>query len=174
MRAFSGAIFPRTTSACGAYMPASAPAGQPPGAGRGAIPLPPIQEKLLCRIPGKPRNPALALLPRSAHPPAPDQGAAPQRGNSGNKRPVQHLPKHIARDSPAAGSHSLYRSWRTILSPAYGSPFFPCRVSSGSCFTPCLGLELFPVAEHAADPVPVGAAVTAGAFRRQAGRTPLK
>ena len=40
-------------------------------------------------------------------------------------------------------------------------------------FAPCLGLELFPVAEHAADPAPVGAAVAAGAFGRQVGRDAL-
>ena len=51
---------------------------------------------------------------------------------------------------------------------------FSCRVSSRLMFTPCLGLELFPVAEHATDPAPVGATVAAGAFGRQVGRSTLK
>ena len=41
-------------------------------------------------------------------------------------------------------------------------------------FAPCLGLELFPIAEHAANPAPVGAAVAAGAFGRQVGRDALE
>ena len=46
-----------------------------------------------------------------------------------------------SRDSPVAGSHNLYRSWRTILSPAYGSPFFPAGSAHGSFLPPVLDLS---------------------------------
>ena len=59
---------------------------------------------------------------------------------SGNKRPSSISPAY-SRDSPAASSHSLYRSWRTILSPAYESPFFPAGSVHGSFFSPVFGLS---------------------------------
>ena len=137
IQAFPGAKFPRTISACGAYMPASAPAGQSrrrPGSSTAAA----RPGERPCRTPGRAGFPPRP--PRSATFPARDQGAAPPNGNSGNKRPSSTCPAY-SRDSPAASSHSLYHSWRTTLSPACGSPPFPAGSIHGSCLPPVLGLS---------------------------------
>ena len=91
-----------------------------------------------CRTPGRAGFPPRS--PRSAIFPAQDQGAAPQSGNTGNTHPSSICPAY-SRDSPAASSHSLYRSWRTTLSPACGSPPFPAGSIHGSFFSPVLGLS---------------------------------
>ena len=84
----------------------------------------------LCRTPGRTVFPGQALR-RSAPPPARDQGAAPPRGNSGNKR-LSSISPAYSKDRPSADSQRFCRSWRTILSQGIGSPPFPAGSIHGS------------------------------------------
>lgn len=169
MQAFSGAIFHALPPLAAHICPLLLPQGTP-GAGRGAIPLPPVREK----------------------------GSAAHRARPGfrdtlhGQRPFQHRIKGqhrrtkvaAIRPRPAFPQHIALAVQRqaAIVFIVVGAPFvtslriavFSCRVSSRLMFAPCLGLELFPVAEHTADPAPVGAAVAAGAFGRQVGRNALE
>ena len=137
LRVFSGVKCSRPTPGISAYSRAASAALQH-GRRAGSSTAAARPGGKPCRTPGRAGFPPRS--PRSATFPARDQGAAPPNGNSGNKRLSSTCPAY-SRDSPAAGSHSLYRSWRTILSPAYGSPFFPAGSVHGSCLPPVLGLS---------------------------------
>ena len=131
-RAFSGVKCSRPTPGISAYSRAASAALQH-GRRSGSSTAAARPGGKPCRTPGKDGFPPRS--PRSVTFPIRDQGAAPQSGNSGNMRPSSISPAYN-RGSPAAGSHSLYRSWRTTLSPAYGSPPFPAGSIHGSFLPP--------------------------------------
>ena len=91
-----------------------------------------------CRTPGRAGFPPRS--PRSATFPARDRGAAPQRGNSGNKRLSSISPAYSTRN-PAADSQCLCHSWHTTASQGSGSPPFPAGSIHGSFLPPVFTLS---------------------------------
>ena len=134
---FSGAKCSRSTPGISAYSRAASAALQPrhrPGSNTAAA----RPGEKPCRTPDKAGFPPRP--PRSATFPARDRGAAPQNGNSGNKRPSSISPAYSTRN-PAAGIQHLCHSWHTTASQGSGSPPFPAGSIHGSCLPPVFTLS---------------------------------
>ena len=132
LRVFSGVKCSQPTPGISAYSRAASAVLQPrrrPGSNTAAA----RPGGKPCRTPGRAGFPPRS--PRSATFPAPDQGAAPPNGNSGNKRPSSISPAYSTRN-PAAGIQRLCHSWHTTASQGSGSPPFPAGSIHGSCLPP--------------------------------------